>query len=73
MPLKRGSKLHISPSGIPRGPARSLSQHSYLSCLSPHSQVWPEIQDPLRATLCPFSHGTFTLRLGSRGLGHRGS
>uniref|UniRef100_A0A8C3VFN4 Interleukin 17 receptor C n=1 Tax=Catharus ustulatus TaxID=91951 RepID=A0A8C3VFN4_CATUS len=56
VPLKRGSKLRISPSGISRGPARSQSQHSYFSCLSPHSQVWPEIQDPLRATLCPFSH-----------------
>ncbi|XP_056357685.1 interleukin-17 receptor C isoform X2 [Oenanthe melanoleuca] len=46
------------------GPGRAVTMSSPMNYVLPTDevlpclclQVWPEIQDPLRATLCPFSH-----------------
>ena len=70
-PKQRGSGYCVPPSGILRGPAKSRSQHGYpksffFFSFSP-TQVWLETQDPLRATLCPFSHGTRVVGLGWAG------
>lgn len=52
----------------------SMGTLNCFSALCSSLQVWLEIQDPLRATLCPFSHGTRTWGGTSMGaLGHAGT